>query len=119
MQYAILIYETDDDLARREDAGQFAAYMAPYETYVSALREAGVLVGGEVLKRPETATTVRLVKGSRHVEDGPVASTREQLGGFLIIEVPDLDAALDWAERCPSAATGAVEVRPVGMERPA
>jgi hypothetical protein len=59
---------------------------------------------------------VRLRDGKRRVQDGPFADTKEQLGGFIIMELPSLDAALDWAERCPAAATGAVEVRPLAPE---
>lgn len=116
MQYVILIYEPETELAKRGDATEHAAYMAPYEAYVAALRDSGVLVGGEVLRRPDTATTVSVVDGERHVQDGPVAHSREQLGGFLIIEAPNLDVALDWAARCPAARRGKVEVRPCGLE---
>lgn len=118
MQYAILIYETEEELAKRTDADAHDAYMAPYSGYVNALREAGVLVGGEALRQPATATTVSVREGTRHIQDGPVAHSREQLGGFLLIEVPTLDEALDWAARCPSATTGRVEVRPCGVDAP-
>src|SRR5258708_21477654 len=75
--------------------------------------EAGIYIGGDPLEVPETGTTVRLKEGKRRVQDGPFADTKEQLGGFIIMELPSLDAALDWAARCPTAATGAVEVRPL------
>jgi hypothetical protein len=75
-----------------------------------------VLVGGNPLQAPETATTVRIKDGKRNVQDGPFADTKEQLGGFTILELPSLDAALDWAARCPAASSGAVEVRPVSVE---
>jgi hypothetical protein len=118
MQYAILIYEPEPDFAQRTDPERRSAYLAPYEAYVAQLREAGVLVGGEVLRQPATATTVFVRDGARQIQDGPVAHSREQLGGFLIIEVADLDVALDWGARCPAATTGKVEVRPCGMETP-
>jgi hypothetical protein len=70
------------------------------------------MVGGAGLQPPPLGTTVRERDGKRHVQDGPYADTKEQLGGFYEIDVPDLDTALDWAARCPSASTGAVEVRP-------
>jgi hypothetical protein len=108
MQYAILIYETDEAFGARADDARFPSYIAPFERYVAELREAGVFVGGDVLREPSTATTVR----DRQIQDGPVAHSHEQLGGFLLIEVPDLDAALRWALACPSAAA---EVRPIGM----
>jgi hypothetical protein len=118
MQYAILIHEPESELDKRGDPARHAAYMAPYEAYVDALRDAGILRGGEVLRHPATATRVRIRAGERHIEDGPVPHSREQLGGFLIIDVPDLDHALAWAARCPAATTGQVEVRPCGMETP-
>jgi hypothetical protein len=70
------------------------------------------MVGGSGLQPPAVATTVRQRDGKRQVQDGPYAETKEQLGGYFEIEVADLDTALDWAARCPAAATGAVEVRP-------
>jgi len=79
----------------------------------NALVEAGVFVGGLPLKLDDTATTVRVVQGQRRVQDGPFVEAKEQLGGFTILEVADLDAALEWAARCPAASYGAVEVRRV------
>ena len=75
--------------------------------------EAGIYVGGNPLQGPETGTTVRVNGRRREIQDGPYADTKEQLGGFVLLELPSLDAALDWAARCPAAAAGAVEVRPV------
>ena len=118
MQYAILIYETEDDFSRRTDAEAHDAYLAPHQAYVAALRDAGVLVGGEALRQPATATTVSVREGERHIQDGPVAHSREQLGGFLLIEVPTLDEALQWAGRHPTATSGRVEIRPCGMDHP-
>ena len=65
---------------------------------------------------PETGTTVRLKEGKRRVQDGPYAETKEQLAGFIILELPSVDAALEWAARCPGASIGAVEVRPLAPE---
>ena len=113
MQYAILIYEKDADFAARTDSGKQAAYWAGWRAYGQALNEAGIMKGGTPLQGPGTGTTVRANAGTRHVQDGPYADTKEQLGGFYIIEVADLDAALGWAARCPAAESGAVEVRPV------
>jgi hypothetical protein len=70
-------------------------------------------VKGDGLQGPMLATTLRVIDGKRHVQDGPFADTKEQLGGYFVIEVPDLDAALDWAAKAPCALTGSVEVRPV------
>jgi hypothetical protein len=71
------------------------------------------MVGGERLRPSSAATTVRTANGKTQVLDGPYAETKEQLGGFFMIEAPDLDAALSWAERCPGAAHGVIEVRPI------
>lgn len=81
--------------------------------YTKALIDAGVMVGGAALKSSHTATTLRIADGRRDLHDGPYAETKEQLGGFYIIDVPDLDAALEWAARNPAASKGAVEVRPL------
>ena len=112
MQYLIMIYEDAAAFANRtspEAPKLFAAYGA----YTAALREAGVHVGGNPLQPPHTATTVRLRNGKRQVQDGPIADTKEQLGGYYLIDVPNLDTALDWAARCPAASDTGVEVRPV------
>lgn len=118
MQYAILIHETAEQFDRRSDAEAHDAYMAPYHAYIASLREAGVLVGGEVLRGPATATTLRAKDGERQIQDGPVTNSHEQLGGFLIIEAENLDDAIRWAQQCPALVGGAVEVRPCGLETP-
>jgi len=90
-----------------------AAQPADWAAYTLALHEAGILVGGAGLQGNETATTVRVRDGQRLLTDGPFADTKEHLIGFYVVEVPDLDTALDWAARVPNARTGSVEVRPV------
>jgi hypothetical protein len=112
MQYIILAYEDPTAFETRADPARQPAYYAAWMAYAGALREAGVLEGGRGLQPPQSATTVRLPNGKRQVQDGPFADSKEQLGGFFIIDVPDLDTALDWAARCPAAANGAIEVRP-------
>ena len=112
MQYTILVYETEAELAARTDARRKDAYWGAYRAYTKALRDAGVMVGGAGLEPPRTATTLRQHDGKRRVQDGPFAETKEQLGGYYVIDVPSLEKALEWAARCPSAATGAAEVRP-------
>ena len=79
---------------------------------VARLHDAGVLVSAEVLQPSEHATTLKLGNGKRQVQDGPYADTKEQIGGTFVIDVPDLDAALAWAEKCPAAQWGTVEIRP-------
>ena len=107
MKYAILVYETEQDFANR------AQYVPAYNAYAQALSEAGVMTGGAALQPGHIASTVRIKDGQRQVQDGPYADTKEQLGGFFLIDVPDLDQALDWAARCPGAGICAVEVRPL------
>jgi hypothetical protein len=80
---------------------------------MEAMQKAGVIVGGERLRPTASATTVRSSDGKPQVLDGPYAETKEQLGGYFVVDVPDLDAAISWAARCPAASHGAVEVRPV------
>ena len=111
MQYLILLYETEAALAGRPTAGPdyYGAFMA----YTKALQEAGVLRGGNGLQVPSTGSVVRVRGGKRQVQDGPYADSKEQLGGYYLIEVGDLDAALGWAAQCPTATSGAIEVRPV------
>ena len=112
MQYLIMIYETAADFANRGNPKTSELFGA-YRAYTEALQKAGVMVGGNPLQPPQTATTVRVRGGQRQVQDGPIADTKEQLGGYYLIEAPDLDAALDWGARCPAASYAAVEVRPI------
>ena len=112
MKYMMLIYETETDFAARTNENKDRFWVA-WRAYHKALVDAGVFVGGNALQPYSTATTVRSKGGNRQVQDGPYAETKEQLGGYIILELPSLDAALDWASRCPAAATGAVEIRPV------
>jgi hypothetical protein len=91
------------------------AGMAAFDAYGKALAEAGVLVSADVLQPSSASTTLRTRDGVLQVQDGPYADTKEQLGGTFVIDVPDLDAALDWAGRAPSVAWGAVEVRPCAV----
>jgi len=112
MKYAVIVYEIADDFAAREDE-RAKAYWDGHGAYVAALQAAGAFAGGAGLKPPHAATTVRLRGGARQVVDGPYSDIKEQLGGFYLIDVESLDAALAWAEKCPGAATGAIEVRPL------
>ncbi|MFE7846664.1 YciI family protein [Microbacterium sp. NPDC057407] len=113
MQYAILAQESEADFADRTDAEAADAYWAAWAGYVAALRESGVMDAGAGLQPPHTATTLRARGGSLEVQDGPFADVKEALGGIFLIDVPDLDAAMEWAARCPAAARGSVEVRPL------
>ncbi len=111
MKYALLIYESAADFDSRTNPNK-AAFWGAWTAYAEALRGAGVMAGGSGLELPATGTTIRRRDGERTVQDGPYAETKEQLGGFFLIDVPDLDAAMEWAARCP-VTDGAVEVRPL------
>jgi hypothetical protein len=86
---------------------------AAYAAYTEAMKKAGVWLGGDRLRPTAMGTTVRVRDGKQQVVDGPYADTKEQLGGYYMIEAPDMDAALSWAARCPTAGHGTVEVRPL------
>ena len=113
MQYMLLLNETEAEFAKRNHPEQAGAYWGGWNAFIGAMAQAGIIVKGDGLQGPHAATTVRVRDGKRLVEDGPFADTKEQLGGYFVIEVPDLDAALDWAAKAPSAAYASVEVRPV------
>ena len=113
MQYALLIYETPDSFANRQDERDDEPYMGAWRAYYQSMVAAGVYVSGQPLDVPETGTTIAHTGGKRQIQDGPYANTKEQLGGIILLELPSLDAALEWAAQCPAAVHGAVEVRPV------
>jgi hypothetical protein len=112
MQYLLMLYVQEDGwkaLTKEQQEQGVAAYAA----YGEALRKAGVYEGSNRLQPVATATTVRLVDGKSQVLDGPYIDSKEQLAGYYLIDVPDLDTALTWAARCPGAGHGTIEVRPV------
>lgn len=113
MHYMLLFRETADEVAKRDDPAQAGAYWGGWNAFIGAMAQAGVIVKGDGLLGPQTATTVRIRDGKRVVQDGPFADAKEQLGGYFVIDVADLDAALEWAARAPCASAGSVEVRPV------
>ena len=112
MQYLLLIHLNEANATQLTPTQQEQG-MAAYAAYTEALRKADALRGGNRLQPSSTATTVRLKDGKSQVLDGPYADSKEQLGGYFLIEAPDIDAALSWAARCPGASHGAVEVRPI------
>jgi hypothetical protein len=111
MQYMLLIYVPAD--------GSQSAESSAWSEYTTALQESGVMVAGDGLQPGETASTVRVRDGETLITDGPFAETKELLGGYYLIDVPDLDAALAWAAKMPNIAFGSVEVRPVMVFEPA
>ena len=116
MKFMLLIYDEESFFPQLSDK-EVGDLMAAFHRYTAALTEAGVYVAGHRLSPVATATTLRTNGADIAVIDGPFAETKEQLGGFYMIEVPDLDTAIKWARQCPGHRYGAVEVRPV-MENP-
>lgn len=112
MQYILMLYSEEAGWFKLKQTEQEQA-MAAYNAFTEALKKAGVLTGVNRLQASSTATTVRVANGKSQVLDGPYADSKEQLGGYFIIEVADLDAAISWAARCPAASHGIVEVRPL------
>jgi len=115
MQYMLIFNESTEAFAARQDPAQAGPYMGAWATYIGAMRGSGIVVNGDGLQGPETATTIRIRDGKTEVQDGPFADSKESLGGYFVIEVPDLDTALAWAARSPAATSGSVEIRPVMM----
>jgi len=112
MKYMLLIY-ADETGFQRLTQQQASEAMAAYNAYTEALKKADVWVGSSRLRPVGEATTVHLTNGKTNVLNGPYAETKEQLGGYYMIDVPDLDAAISWAARCPGASHGTIEVRPL------
>ncbi len=111
MKYAILIYQNAQDTAA---CGTDPERAQDWPRYSKLLKEAGVPVDGIPLQTPANATRLSFRNGERLVQDGPYADTKEQLGGLIIIDVPDLDTAISWAARIPHSAERVYEIRPVG-----
>lgn len=112
MKYMLMIYNDEHEVetARKPDMDN---RLAAYGAYIEALKKAGVLLAMDRLQISRNAATVRVADGKTKVLNGPYAETKEQLGGFFLIDVPDLDVALSWAARCPGASHGIMEVRPI------
>jgi hypothetical protein len=111
MRYTLLLHYPEMT-AETLGAGALEEGRRAFASYAAALDAAGALPAAEVLQPSATTTTVRVVDGALRVQDGPFADSKEQLGGTFVLDVPDLDAALEWAGKAPSVAWGAVEVRP-------
>ena len=112
MQYLLMLYSEEgswNKLTKEQQEQGLAAYGA----YTEALKKAGALKSSNRLQPTSSATTVRLTNGKPQVLDGPYVESKEQIGGYYLIDVTDLDAAISWAARCPGAGHGTVEVRPV------
>src|SRR6187431_1666755 len=112
MKYAFTIY-TDETQRENATPEQMQQVSQAYFELTQEMEQKGVLVAGDGLYPTPTATTVRVRDGERNVTDGPFAETKEQLGGFYVLDVKDLDEAIEWAAKIPTAKSGCVEVRPV------
>lgn len=119
MQFMLILNETSEDFARRNNPAEAGEYWGGWTAFIGAMAQSGIIVNGAGLQAPHAATTLRVRDGKQTVHDGPFAETKEQLGGYFIIEVADLETALEWAARAPSARTASVEVRPVLPPMPA
>jgi hypothetical protein len=107
MQYLLLIYENEKRFAKGYDPAELKEYRGLGQEYASIIK------GGAALKPTNSATTVRLREGKRLTTDGPFAETKEQLGGFYVLDCRDLDEAIEWAAKIPGSQIGSVEIRPV------
>jgi hypothetical protein len=112
MQYLLLIYQNEAEADKAGEAAMKAMH-AEYGTFTQSIIQGGQFKGGDALQRSSTATTVRVRGGKTLTTDGPFAETREQLGGYYMIEAKNLDEAITIASRVPSAKVGSIEVRPI------
>ena len=113
MRYMLLINSPEQAPSADATPEQIEAEMAPWIEYTNAMVEAGVFQAGDPLQGPETATTIRVRDGETLTTDGPFAETKEVLGGYYILDVEDVDEAIEWARRCPAAEYGSIELRPI------
>ena len=112
MKYLCLIYDEESNMAGMSKS-EGDAFMGEYAGFTNAVKQSGNYIGGEQLQPVQTATTVRMRNGKLTTTDGPFAETKEQLGGYYLVEATDLNAAIQIAARIPSARIGSVEVRPI------
>lgn len=113
MEYMLLIHSEPNRNAEAVPEAARAQMLGAYRAYTEALHQAGIVKSTNRLRPAASATAVRVREGKTEVHNGPYIETREELGGYYLIDVPDLDAALSWAARCPGAAHGTIEVRPI------
>ena len=113
MKDVLLIYGNEGQMPMDPNSPETQKVFAAYGAYTEDIQKRGLMKAGEGLQPTATATTVRVRNGQRSISDGPFAETKEQLGGFYLVDCKDLDEAIDCAARIPGAATGSIEVRPV------
>ena len=114
MQYCLLMHYQDGPEAGLSDEDMEPA-RAAFARYADDLDAAGVLIGTQVLQSASASTTYTARTGAAEIQDGPFADTKEKLGGVFLLDLPDLDAALAWAEKCPAATWGSIEIRPTAV----
>jgi hypothetical protein len=112
MQYLLMIYTSEQQDAQRTPEQQ-EANMSDYFAFTNEVREAGIMLAGDALHPTTTATTVRVRNGQITSTDGPFAETKEQLGGYYLLNCENLDEAIKWAAKIPGAKDGSIEIRPV------
>ena len=114
MQYMLLIYDNEAGMKRATEGDQ-RVMMKSYREFTDSITKSGHMKAGDALQPTSTATCVRIRDGKTLTTDGPFAETKEQLGGYYVIDVANLEQALEWAEKMPCMDSGTVEVRPLGM----
>lgn len=112
MKYLLLIY-SDEKAEASMSKEESDAWMGEYWAYTEDMQKAGVSLAGEALQPTATATTVRVKDGKKLTTHGPFAETKEQLGGYYLLDCKNLDEAIEWAAKCPGARTGSIELRPI------
>jgi hypothetical protein len=113
MQFMLIFKETPAEYGRHDDPAARPAYFGAWGEYAGALHASGIVLSGNGLLPPRTATHLRVAGGKRQVQSAPFADTQEPIGGYFIVETASLEDALEWAARAPCASAGSVEVRPV------
>lgn len=116
MRYTFLLFSNPNDFKDVSEEDMQTS-LAAYDTYITDLKDAGVFIDTDWLQPPMTATTISAKTGEAEIQDGPFADTKEQLGGYFAVDVPDLDTAIAWAKKCPAVHYGYVEVRPTAFEQ--
>lgn len=112
MQYLLMIYSAED-AGPQPGTDEFMQMIGAYNQFTAEAQKQGVLIGGEPLESITTATTVRIRNGERHITDGPFAETKEALGGYYLLDCKNLDEAISYAAKIPTAAYGSIEIRPI------
>lgn len=115
MQFMLIFATPLSEVETQNDPVEGPKLMGAWRDYIGSMMQAGVMLNGDGLESPEAATTVRVRGGKREVQDGPYCEAKEYLGGYVTLDVDDLDAAISWAEKSPAAEYGSVEIRPVMM----